>query len=138
MFYAVTDSGERYPLTLTQNNERIIYTLKKETFENASSVTVTADEFGAAAGTDGFYIIPRKISILGDMLIKFNERPDTECFCRTPIMCAASVKTDKFCGLVRFERNYRAGFIASVKDNNYSFGIVYEFTDKEKEVYDDV
>jgi len=136
MLYAISDSGERYPLTAVKDSDRIIYTLKKETFENAASVTVTADEFSAGAGEDGFYIIPRNISILGDTLIKFNERPDTEYFCRTPIMCAASVKTDKFCGLVRFERNYRAGFITRVTDNKYSFGVLYEFTDRPKEAYD--
>ncbi len=138
MFYAITDSGERLPLILTQNDDRIIYTLKKETFENSQKVTVTSDDFSANAGDDGFYIIPRSISILGDTLIKFTERNDTEYFCKKPIMCSMAVKTPDFCGLVRFERNYRAGFIATVADNRYSTGVVYEFDDKEKEVYDKV
>ena len=136
MLYAITDSGERFPLTEVKESDRILYTLKKETFENATSVTVTADEFGALAGDDGFYIIPRSISILGDMLIKFTEREDTEHSCFRPIMCVSSVKTDKFCGLVRFEQNYRTGFIASVKDNRYSFGVTYSFSDTDNAVYD--
>ena len=136
MFYAITDSGERFPLTVTQNGDRIIYTLKKETFENAHKVTVTSDDFTANAGDDGFYILPRSISILGDTMTKFIEREDTEYFCYRPILCSMPIKTPRFCGLVRFERNYRAGFIASVTGNRYSAGVVYEFDDRTNLVYD--
>lgn len=136
MLYAITDSGEKYPLTVSEKSDRILYTLKKETFEKSTSVTVTADEFDADAGEGGFYIVPRSVSLLGDTLTKFTEREDTEYFCQRPIMCAASVKTDRFCGLIRFERNYRAGFVTSVKSNHYSFGVKYTFADTEMLVYD--
>ena len=136
MFYAIDNNNNKFELISKKENGSVFLTLKKETFENSDTLELLTELTTAKSGDEGFYIMPRSISILGDVYTEFKERKDCEYFIDRPIMASCAVKTDNFCGLIRFERNYRAGFKVTVKDNVYTLGVVYSFDDTQKWVYD--
>ena len=136
MFYAYFESGNKVMLDSNRNGNVTKLTLKKETFEKGEGVELLSELTTAKVGEDGFYIVPRSISILGDIYTTFKEREDTEYFVKDPIMAACAVKTERFCGLIRFERNYKAGFKIKVDSGVYSLSVVYSFNDTNKWVYD--
>ena len=143
MFYAIDNNGKRIEFEYEKKGEITFLTLKKEDFADATCVEVHSDSISAKAGEEGFYIVPRHINLLGDIYTTFSERADEEYFVSEPIMASCAVKTERFCGLIRFTRNYVAGFKIAVKDNNYSLSLVFPFigTNKSRsrdKVYDDI
>lgn len=136
MFYANDNNKNKFELESKREGNSIFLTLKKDTFESSDCVELLSELTMAKAGEEGFYIVPRSISILGDIYTEFKERDDCEHFVDRPIMSSCAVKTKNFSGLIRFERNYRAGFKVCVKDNVYTLGVVYTFEDSSKWVYD--
>lgn len=136
MFYA-TDGNNRFLFEKQQRDGSIFLTLKKEQFADAKGLVALEDITRAKAGEDGFYILPRKLSMPGDAYITFTECENSEYLIKSPIMCAFAVKTKDLCALIRVEHNYRMALKVAVNDGVYSVGIVFDFETLES-VYDDI
>ena len=143
MFYAVDNNGNKFDFIEEKKGNSTFFTLKKENFKNATTIEVKSDLITAKAGEEGFYIVPRHTTLLGDIYTKFTEKEDSEFVVQAPIMACCAVKTERFCGLIRYERNYVPCYKMSVKENVYSVSLLYTFGGisygKSKDnVYDDI
>ncbi len=143
MFYALDNTGKRIEFDKEVIGNSSFFTLKKEKIADAKALEVHSDLTSAIAGEDGFYIIPRYDNLLGDVYTTFRERVNGELMIGNPVMSCYAVKTERFCGLIRFERNYEIGLKLSVKDNKYYLKIIYTFgttlpNRSYSKVYDDI
>ncbi len=137
MFCAVDENYKKYTFDKTQKDGHIFLTLKKQEFLDAKGLVCLEDIAKAKVGDDGFFILPRKLSMPGDAYVTFTECDDCEYVIKSPIMCAFAVNTPNFCALVRVEHNYRLALRLAVKDGVYSVGVVFDFETLES-VYDDI
>lgn len=143
MFYAVDNNGKRMEFETETVGNSTFLTLKKEKFADAKALEALTEFTSANAGEDGFYIVTRNTYKYGDLYTTFTEVPDEEVFVYDPVLACSAIKTDRFCGLIRFERNYQASFKVKVKDNKYSLSLVFPFGGPEKyrsrdAAYDDI
>ncbi len=136
MFYAVDENGNKYLFEENKNDKSTVLTLKKEKFQSVKMLTMLQDETKAFVGEDGFYILPRKLSMPGDALISFTECEDCEYTYKSPIMACFAVNTPDMCALVRVKRNYRFSLCVKVKDGVYSVAVMFDFTELESPVDD--
>ena len=127
MFYAVDNNGNKFDFIEEKKGNSTFFTLKKENFQNATTIEVKSDLITAKAGEEGFYIVPRHTTLLGDIYTKFTEKEDSEFVVQAPIMACCAVKTERFCGLIRYERNYVPGYKMTVKENIYSVSLLYTY-----------
>ncbi len=137
MFYAVDECGKRYEFLKTEKDGSIFLTLKKEVFLNAKGLVCLEDMSRAKVGDDGFFILPRKLSMPGDAYITFTECDDCSYDIKSPIMCTYAVNNDNICALIRVTHNYRLTLRPAVKDGVYSVALVFDFETLES-VYDDI
>lgn len=138
LFYAVTDTGKRIPFEVTELGDRTLLTLKKETLQEYNKTIRALPELGLAnAGDPGYWIIPRNITMSGDVQTFFTEREDTVFTLDRPIMSCYGIKTAERVCLVRVDRNYHHYYEATVKDGVYSLAVLFDFTERD-DVYDDI
>ncbi len=136
MFYAACENN-KFLFDKTEKDGSIFLTLKKELFKDAKGLVALEDLTKAKVGEDGFYIVPRKLSMPGDAFITFTECEDCEYVIKSPIMCTFAVKNANICALIRIEHNYRIALKLCVKDGVYSLGVQFDFETLES-VYDDI
>ena len=136
-FRAVDENGKSYDFDTLQRKDSILLTLKKELFAEAGKLWVLPDLSTAHAGDEGYYILPRNISLVGDIQVCFTEREDTTYSYTKPILSAYGIKRPGFCAYLRIERNYQYGFEAKCEGGVYTATPVFDFTVHDP-VYDDI
>ncbi len=137
LFYAVDETGKRYPFTVEELDGRLLLTLKKETFFRAKQLRVLPALGRAKAGDAGYWILPRNIGMLGEIQTFFTPRADVNYSYESPVMSWYGIKKEDFCCVVRVERNYHYSYEGTVKDNVYTVCPLVDFTVHDK-VYDDI
>lgn len=138
-FTACDDRGRTFAFDVKKCGGSIFLTLKKELFSDAKRLWALGALSSARVGDDGFYLVPRGISMMGDMFIRFSERADEVYVRNAPIMSVYVLHTPTVCALVRIERNYKYAFEISVRDGAYTVCPVFDFEDCKKDpVYDDI
>lgn len=136
-FTAIDDKGKVHVPCIEQRNGNYFLTFHKETLAGVQKLRVLPMLAKAKAGTEGFFITPRNISMNGDLLVRFVPREDTSYEYDLSIMSCYGVKTADVSALVRIERNYKYSFAFQIKDGIYSLETVFDFT-KNDPVYDDI
>ena len=136
--FAIDENGKTYEFTQKTTGNRTLLTLEKEKITNVTRLSVLPHLADAKAGDDGYYVIGRKISMMGDPQIFFTEREDDTYTYGHCIMPIVVLKRNNTSLLLRFERNYKVQFCVSVKDNCYSLVPFYDFTGEYDPVYDDI
>ena len=138
LFVAIDENGKEYEFTQKATGNRTLLTLEKEKIAEVTRLSVLPHLADAKAGDDGYYVIGRKISMMGDPQILFTEREDDTYTYGHCIMPIVVLKRNNTSLLLRFERNYKVQFCVSVKDNCYSLVPFYDFTGEYDPVYDDI
>ena len=126
-FFAVDELGNRRRFNAESRGESVFLTLKKERFASAGMLRALGDFSLARIGEEGYYILPRNISMNGDIMVTFGERPDGVYSYRKPVMAWYGIKTPRVTAMVRFERSYRAGFEIQLRGGEYRVSLVYDF-----------
>lgn len=139
IYKAIDETGREYTFRSEQRGKSTLLTLDKETIRDAKQLWILKDLSTAHAGDEGFFLVPRGISMMGDMYVRFTERADEEYLRRAPIMSLYVLKKADYSALVRIERNYKYQFEIVVKDGVYTVAPYFDFADNEKDpVYDDI
>ena len=139
IYKAHDDAGREYTFRSEKRGDSLLLTLPKESIRDAKRLWILKELSTAHAGDEGFYLVPRGISMMGDMYIRFTERTDTSYLRRAPVMSLYLLKKADYCALVRIERNYKYQFDIEVKDGVYSVAPYFDFEDPKKDpVYDDI
>jgi len=138
-FTAVTDDGRILPFHVHESDGRILLTLKKEQFADARFVQMLGDFTQTAAGTDGFYLLPRNIQMTGDIQTFFRPREDVTFRYANPVLSCFVVQRPEGTFLFRVERNYRFGYTVSVQDHVYRMTLDLDLIHPQKDTaYDDI
>lgn len=139
LFTACDETGKTYAFEAEKRGKSIFLTLKKEAFLGAKQLWILRELSAAKAGDDGFYLVSRGASMMGDMYVRFSDRAD-ETYRRGAVLMSMYVlKTPTVCALVRIERNYKYEMEISVKDGAYTVSPWFDFEDVKKDpVYDDI
>ena len=135
--YAVDNTERKIHFDAEWGENSVRLTLALESFRNSDTLRLLPELSRAEAGDDGYYIIPRKISIGGDILTKFREREDVTYTLKKPIMSAYGIKRSELTAYIRIERNYKYAFETVVKDGEYTLCPLFDFTNNDKP-YDDI
>ena len=138
LLIAVDENGQEYAFTKATEGNRTLLTLEKEKIEGVTRLSVLPHLADAKAGDDGYYVIGRKISMMGDPQILFTERENATYTYGRAIMPIVVLKRNDTALLLRFERNYKVQFCVSVEENRYSLVPFYDFTGEYDPVYDDI
>ena len=136
-FRAVDETGKSYQFDTLLRKDSILLTLKKQTIEGVSKLWVLPDLSTARAGDEGYFILPRNISMVGDIQVFFTEREDVSYTYDKPVLSVYGIKRPGLCAYLRIERNYQYGFEAKCEDGVYTATPVFDFT-KHDEIYDDI
>ncbi|MBO5271011.1 MAG: hypothetical protein J6B77_09510, partial [Clostridia bacterium] len=139
LFTASDETGKTYAFEAEKRGKSIFLTLKKEAFLGAKQLWILRELSAAKAGDDGFYLVSRGASMMGDMYVRFSDRAD-ETYRRSAVLMSMYVlKTPTVSALVRIERNYKYEMEISVKDGAYTVSPWFDFEDVKKDpVYDDI
>lgn len=139
IYKAFDETGKEYVFETERKGKSLFLTLKKELFADAKQLWVLKDLSEAHVGDEGYYLVPRAISMMGDIQTFFREREDETYVRDRPIMSMYALKLPHFCALIRIERNYKYAFEISVKDGVYGVAPMFDFEDVKKDpVYDDI
>lgn len=136
-YRAVDEAGKYYDFDVLERKSSVLLTLKKQTIEGVQKLWVLPDLGTARAGDEGYFILPRNISMVGDIQIFFTEREDMTYTYDKPILSAYGIKRPGLCAYIRIERNYWYGFEAKCEGGVYTATPVFDFT-KHDELYDDI
>lgn len=137
--YFAYDENNRKIEFLSEERDGIIkLTLPLSEFKDAKSLRLLPEISEAHAGEDGFYLLPRNISMRGDVQIFFSERDDDVLSYSKPVMAFYAIKKDSFCALVRFERNYKFSINATLEGGIYRCFLSTLFGGKNDLPYDDI
>ncbi|MBQ8551360.1 MAG: hypothetical protein IJ428_00945 [Clostridia bacterium] len=118
--------GNEYEFEESKTEFGILLTLKKENIKAISNIYALGEFTAAKAGNGGFYAIPRNINQRGDILTRFDERPDCVHVQINPIMAFLGLKRDDVCCLVRIERNYKISFRVTIKEGEYKLEAIFD------------
>lgn len=138
-FTAVNDRGDILPFAVSEESGRLTFTLKKESFADAKSLSMLGSFTETPAGTEGFYLLPRNISMTGDIQTFFSPRADVSFSYEKPIMSCFAISRPDGAALVRVERNYKFGYTVAVKDSTYRLTLDLDLASPKKDTaYDDI
>ena len=137
LFYAVNENGKRFDFDCLDTGKSYLLTLNKEVFRACKQLRVLPELGNAVAGDEGYWILPRTISRVGEMQTFFTERADVDYAYEKPMLSWYGIKKAGLCCLVRVYRNYWYKMHAIIQNNNYSVFPEFDFTVHDK-VYDDI
>lgn len=137
-YRAYTDEGKALTFEAAEYKGIITLTLPKEKLKGVRSITLFPEISSARVGDEGFYILPRNISMRGDIYVRFEDREDTVYTYDKPIMSLYGICKNDFCALVRIERNYKYSFRLKCENGEYTVAPVIRFGGRFDPVYDDV
>lgn len=142
-FSAYTNDGRRLLFDAKAlSPTHLLLTLPKEAFSDAESLSMFGDFTAASAADDtesGFYLLPRSISMSGDIQMFIRPRADITYRYDKPILSLFAYRTKDFTALVRLERNYKFAFCVQVRDNRYALTVCVDFRGEMSDMpYDDI
>ena len=137
LFYAVNEKGDRFDFDCLDTGKSFLLTLKKEVLWKCKQLRALPELGNAVAGDEGYWILPRTISRVGEMQTFFVERADVDYAYEKPMLSWYGVKKAGLCCLMRVYRNYWYKMHAIIQDNNYSVFPEFDFTVHD-EAYDDI
>lgn len=125
-FTARDSLGNTYEFEKQPTDCGILLTLQKEKIKEVSNIFALGDFTKAHAGDEGYYVLPRNIQQIADILTEFEERED--CFYKQtlPIMSVFGMKKKNMCCLIRVARDYNISFAVSVRGGEYTGEVVFE------------
>ena len=91
LYRAVDEAGNAYNFDVLERKSSVLLTLKKQTIEGVQKLWVLPDLGTARAGDEGYFILPRNISMVGDIQIFFTEREDMTYTYDKPILSAYGI-----------------------------------------------
>ena len=139
IYKAVDETGKEYVFETERKGKSLFLTLRKELFANAKQLWALKDFSEAHVGDEGYYLVPRAISMMGDIRTFFREREDKTYLYGSTIMSMYALKLPHLSALIRIERNYKYAFEISVKNGVYHVALWFDFNFIEKDpVYDDI
>jgi len=137
-YFAYDENNRKIEFLSEEKGGMIKLTLPLSEFKGAKSLRLLPEISEARAGEDGFFLLPRNISMRGDVQIFFTEREDDVLSYSKPIMAFYAVKKEGFCALVRFERNYKFSINATLEGGTYRAFLSTVFGGKNDLPYDDI
>ena len=137
LFYALDERGKRYDFDCLDTGKSLLLTLKKETIWGCKQLRALPTLGAAKAGDEGYWILPRSISRVGEMQTFFTAREDVDYAYEKPMMSWYGIKKADLCCLVRVYRNYWCKMHALIQNNEYAVFPEFDFTVHDK-VYDDI
>ena len=139
IYKACDEAGREYVFDTERKGNSLFLTLKKEVLKDAKQLWVLKELSTAKAGDSGYYLVPRGISMMGDMQVMFTDRADQVYQRRAPVMSMYVLRLENYCALVRIERNYKYAFEIKVENGVYTLAPYFDFADNLKDpVYDDI
>ncbi len=137
-FFAYDENNRKINFLSEEKDGIIKLTLPLSEFKGAKSLRLLSEISEAKAGEKGFYLLPRNISMRGDIQIFFTERENDVLSYSKPVMAFYAIKREGFCALVRFERNYKFKLNATLEDGIYNAYLSTEFGGANDQPYDDI
>lgn len=137
-FFAYDENNRKIEFLSEEKDGIIKLTLPLSEFKGAKSLRLLPEISEAKAGEEGFFLLPRNISMRGDIQVFFTEREDDVLSYAKPIMALYGIKKPGCCMLVRFERNYKFTVNTTLKDGVYNAFLSTEFGGKNDLPYDDI
>ena len=139
MKYFAYDENNRKIEFLSEEKDGILkLTLPLAEFKGTKKLRLLPEISKATAGDEGFYILPRNISMRGEIRVDFKEREDALLTYSKPVMAVYAIVKKDYRALVRFERNYKFSINAELKNGSYSAYLSTEFGGKNDLPYDDI
>ncbi|MBQ9801796.1 MAG: hypothetical protein IJW51_01830 [Clostridia bacterium] len=125
-FYALDEVGKRYDFLQVGDT----YTLPRELFSGAATLTVFCDAFDAMAGEQGYYLLPSSRSIDGAPLTYFKERCDCELAVQEVNLSHFAVAKSEAVYLVMVKRVYKYRCVGECRDNRYRMMLSFDFSEQ--------
>lgn len=127
-FYALTDDGRKIEPIAESSEGGALWVFPKESFTSAERVYVFCDQFNAAAGDEGFYLMPERTGSHGAPLTYFTEREDCSLEEGTLTLSHFAVALADATHLVMVDRVYRYKCIGECKNDRYRIYLSFDFT----------
>lgn len=129
-FYAHDLLGNSYEFTQSETDCGVLLTLKKENIKKISDIYALGEFTAAKTGEDGFYVIPRNLDTVADIMTKFEKRADCNYVHTLPILSFVGVKNERYTCLIRVLRSYDISFVVTVKDGIYKLEVKFNLEDE--------
>lgn len=129
--------GAPLPVGISERGGVATAVIKAADLEGRSRLRVFEKFASCPAGTEGYYLCPRNISMEGDFLVSFGEGPDVSYKWSKPVLSLFGIKRPGLCALVRIRRNYKYSFEVKRTSGVWSLAVVFDFTTHDG-VYEDV
>lgn len=129
-FYAHDALGNNYEFLQSKTDCGILLTLKKENIKTVSNLYALGGFTEAKTGDEGFYVIPRNLGLVGDILTRFEKRDDCVFVQTLPIMSFVGVKKADYTCLVRVVRNYDITFNVTIDGGVYRLETMFNVEDE--------
>lgn len=137
--YFAYDENNRKIEFLSEEKEGILkLTLPLAEFKGAKKLSLLPEISEAMVGDEGFYLLPRNISMRGEIRVDFKEREDAILTYSKPVMAVYAIVKKDYRALVRFERNYKFSINAELTNGSYRAYLSTEFGGKNDLPYDDI
>ena len=137
LFSAVTETGETLNFEEKREKNRIFLTLKKDLFAKVKKLRVLEEFTKAAAGDEGFYLMPRSLHFIGEFITRFIPRENTSFTYEKPVLSVFCMKKKDFSCVIRVKRNYKYRPEITVNDGVYTLAVCFDFT-KNDRPYEDI
>ena len=137
-YFAYDENNRKIEFLSEEKDGNIKLTLPVAEFKGAKRLVILPELGNATAGEGGFYLLPRNISMRGDIKVEFKEREDALLTYSKPVMAVYAIVKKDYRALVRFERNYKFSINAELKNGSYSAYLSTEFGGKKDLPYDDI
>lgn len=129
-FKAHDGLGNEYEFEQEQTEFGVLLTLKKENIKAKSNIYALGEFTSAKTGEEGFFVIPRNLGLISDVMTRFTEREDCSYQLTLPIMSFAGVKTKNYTCLMRVYRDYDISFRVTIKSGTYSLEVMFNLEDE--------
>lgn len=137
-YFAYDENNRKIEFSSEEKDGIIKLTLPLSEFEGGKRLVILPELGAVAAGAEGFYLLPRNISMRGDIRVEFKEREDAILSYTKPVQAVYVIETPEMHALVRFERNYKFAINAELNGGVYSVYLTTEFGGKRDLPYDDI
>ena len=131
LFTVRDKEGNKYNFNVKKVGEDYKLSFPLELLKKSKIFYFFEDFTTVKANTPGYYIIPKNLDMMGDILITFKEREDNSFSFNRPWTNGFGIKTDKFVAWVEIERAYQYWFKVELKDNVYKLSVKLNFEDRE-------
>ena len=127
-FYAINEKEKKIPLKVQKLGKIYRLTLERESVVNSKELRFLPELSAARAGDDGYWVLPRSISMESEFQTFFYPREDITYTYDSPVMSCYGIKKPGLCCLVRVERSFPYQLEAQIKDGKYRLSVFVDLT----------